>query len=170
MDILLIGVGVACVLAAVAGGSLKAAGVEIPALHNRLQYALFTIIGLALFLLGLYIHYYKPPGPPGPPTGITVTMDSIGQKWGLRCPVNLEFTGSITVTEGRGTVIYHAVILNSDGSKSDGSRLSRYFPSPGTQPISDTSLMYPTAGDIYWQVDEPVTQGSTPQPFSVRCG
>lgn len=38
MVLFLIGAGVACVLAAVAGGSLKAAGVEIPALRNRWQY------------------------------------------------------------------------------------------------------------------------------------
>jgi len=167
MDILLIGLGVACVLAAVAGGSLKAAGVEIPALHSRLQYVLFAMIGLALFLLGLYIHYDKPPGSP---EGITVTMNPIGPEWALNCPANLTFTGSITITEGRGTVTYHSVILNSDGGESAGSQLSVYFPSPGTKSISDTALTSAIAGDIYWQVDEPVPHGSTPEAFSVTCG
>jgi hypothetical protein len=168
MDIFLIGVGVACVLAAIAGGSLKAAGVEIPALHNRLQYALFAIIGAALFALGLYIHYQKPVGPPA---GIAITMNTIGPMTAPTCPANLKLSGSITIEEGRGTVVFHSVYVPSGGTTTDaGSQLSVYFSEPGTQSIQDTTLVQNTlAGNYYWQVDSPVVQGSNSEPFSVTC-
>jgi hypothetical protein len=168
MDILLIGVGIACVLAAIAGGSLKAAGVEIPALHNRLQYGLFFIVGAALFALGLYIHYQKPVGSPA---GIAITMNPIGPMQAPRCPANLKLSGSITIKEGRGTVVFHAVYLPSGSNIAQvGSQLSVYFSEPGTQPIQDTALIQNSlAGNWYWQVDSPVVQGSNSEPFSVTC-
>jgi hypothetical protein len=168
MDIFLIGVGIACVLAAIAGGSLKAAGVEIPALHNRLQYALFAIIGAALFGLGFYIHYQRPVGSPA---GITITMNPLGPMTAPTCPANLKLSGSITIKEGRGTIVFHAVYLPSGSTTPQpGSQLSVYFSGPGTHSIQDTSLVQNTlAGDFYWQVDSPVTQGSNTEPFSVTC-
>ena len=167
MDILLIGVGIACVLAAIAGGSLKAAGVEIPALHNRLQYGLFAVIGVALFALGLYIHFQKPESAPA---GISVTMDPIGSLTAPACPANVNVSGSITIKEGRGTVLFHLVELPAGGAPMHGSQLSVYFTGPGTERISDTFLhTQSVSGNFYWQVDQPVPQGSNSEPFSLNC-
>jgi hypothetical protein len=167
MDILLIGIGITCVLAAIAGGGLKAANIEVPALHRPIQYILFCLIGIALFGLGMYFHLQQPAGRPA---GISVVIDPIGDRFARRCPANLRATGSITIAEGRGPVIFHMVFDRSGGGTIEGTKITAHFPGPGTRQITETFFAQgPDAGNLYFRVDDPEQVESAPAPFSITC-
>jgi hypothetical protein len=167
VDVLLISVGIVCILAAIAGGSLKALNIELPALHRPVQYFLFGAVGIALFSLGLYIHYDRPPSGPA---GITIALDSVGDVTGS-CPGYIKVAGTITITEGQGTVHFHGVLDDSaSGESFDGSDDSAYFSEPGTQQISNTiEVAGPMAGYYSVQVTDPVQKSSDPVPFAAHC-
>jgi hypothetical protein len=57
MTATLLTAGIACFIAAIAGGGLKAFGIEIPALNSRLRQAALGGVGVALFSAGILLEY-----------------------------------------------------------------------------------------------------------------
>jgi hypothetical protein len=167
VGIFLLTAGVACVLAAIAGGRLKAAQFEIPALGRAWQRRLFGIIGIMLFSFGLYLHYQSPIGPPA---GVAVHMNPIHSFSGS-CPAHLALTGSVTIAQGQGNVDLHAVLDTAAGQVVTGSkRFTLYFAAPGKETVRDSALIPGSeSGDFYWQVVSPAEESSNVATFTVRC-
>ena len=168
MDILLISAGLVCFLVGLAG-TLKLFGVELPVFRTVAQNILFLTLGMALVVVGFYVRYYHPPGALAE---ITVTADNIAPYVGP-CPVEVAVTGSISISEGKGDVGYHAVLVSPYGAHINGRPLNAYFWSPGAQKISYTFNLVSSATPgnfmFYFQTDSPTRHASNEQSFTLEC-
>jgi hypothetical protein len=160
-------IGVVSILAAIAGGGLKALNVEVPVLQHLIQQILFGLLGVGLFCFGLYVHFQKPPSAP---TGINVKLDPIGDVTG-RCPGFYPWQGSISITGGQGDVQYRSVFEPATGGENaNGTLETIHFDEPGTLRISDTiEYSGDISGYLYVEVVEPVQTTSGSQPLGVQC-
>lgn len=69
-DTTLLGAGIACIIAAIVGGGLKAFGIEIPVLSSVYRQVALGALGIVLIWLGVPPgQQFWPPGPPKPPLG-----------------------------------------------------------------------------------------------------
>lgn len=169
MDITLISVGIACVLAAIVGGGLKVLKVELPVLRRPIQYVLLVVVGAGLFGLGWYVHVQKPPGPPA---GIMATVTSSGAAQGHGYPCAATFTGTIAITEGQGAVNYTWFAFTTEPmNRSLGTEPgSAHFDGPGTATVTGDILVHePESGLVYIRVDIPEKIQSRPLRFSFTC-
>lgn len=169
MGIPLISVGLFFVFVGIMSGSLQALNVELPVLRTTAHSIVLFEVGVTIAIIGFYVHYHDPPGPPAE---ITVTADSVTSYSG-RCPADIIVTGSITVGTGKGDVGYHAALVTPYGAQINGRPLNVYFSAPGTQKISDTlhlvSSATPGKLTFFFQTQSPTRQASNKQALTVEC-
>jgi hypothetical protein len=163
----LIILGIVCIIAAVVGGGLSAFGINVPPLSGALRIVSVIVIGAVLIVVGIKI---KPASPAPAPTGISVTTDSVGNQTATSCPANLTVSGSITTTGGDGSIEYRLEILNDSGTTTYSPTGTVSVQGAGSYPISDTVLFRNNSGgDFEFEVISPISDGSSPQAFSVSC-
>jgi hypothetical protein len=172
LSALLISFGVIFILAALVGGGLKALNVEIPALRTRTQNWLVGGLGITLMIVGFIVYGHQPPGDPA---GIIVTADSIDSS-SVKCPGTMIITGALEISEGRGDVTYHTVLVPSNGNPIiEGTPLTAHFSNPSIQRISDTGDLpiLPSgsvvSGQIFFRTDSPEQHDSNHQTISLEC-
>jgi hypothetical protein len=103
--------GLACIIAAIVGGGVKAFGVEIPLLSSLKRQSLLAIFGLALIVVSVAADRKPPETPNGPPRpnlaiGTWTLHDAIDRDGGDWTNSTLKFTSQEVTPEGltlRGT-------------------------------------------------------------------
>lgn len=162
----LILLGIVVLLAGLVGGGLKAFGVEIPVLDPK-RVGGVLLAGAALLAAGILLR------PAGAPAVSLVTTDPVGQVSAPSCPVNVTIDGSLTASGGQGALTVALHVSWDDGTSSVSPPVTVQVNGAGTYSFSDVWLFSYRpgghAGDFEWEVVSPISDGSTPQPFSVPC-
>jgi hypothetical protein len=160
----LIILGIVCVIAGAVGGGLSAFGITVPPLNGALRIISIIVIGGVLIGVGIKTK------PASGPAGISVTTDPVGNQTATSCPANLTVSGSITTTGGDGSIEFKLQELFNSGTTSYSPIGTVSVHGAGSYPISDTILFQNNSGgDLAFWVISPVSDGSTPQAFSVNC-
>src|SRR5204863_248014 len=86
--------GIACIIAAIVGGGLKAFAIEIPVLASGRRQAALGLFGGVLLLVGFALNYYPRPGSAtqtetvstGPPSQATTASATCSPAWFGKSP------------------------------------------------------------------------------------
>lgn len=102
-----------------------------------------------------------------------MTTDPVGEVSASSCPVNVTIDGSLTTSDGKGALTVALHVSGDDGTASVPPPVTVQVNGAGTYSFSDVWL-FPYrpgghGGDFEWEVVSPISDGSTPQPFSVLC-
>jgi len=120
MDNVFLVAGIACLIAAVVGGGLKAFGIEIPILKSGARQFVLGALGLMLILAGIFVNSDRgtniKPTPTPIPTPIPTPHNQTVRPTPVGGPISVSVNNNPRIVAPGGTTAISVLISASDGS------------------------------------------------------